>query len=376
MPGSSQVPGSLRGLSSQPRVRDFLASAVGEGRLSQAYLFLGAPGSGMAEAALGLAQCVVCPHGGDGTCDECIRVRHHTHPDVRFLEPGGAGGYLVQQVRELLDDVPLAPIRARSKVYVLDQAGLLRGAAANALLKTIEEPPAGVMFILVARSADEVLPTIVSRCQQVPFRVVPPAAALRTVEETSGVRGWEARVALAVTGTPGAAAEFLASPGRREVRRLVVRTLGELSRDDGWDVVESAGDISKAVNDPLSQWGRQQRDRAKEQEDYLSRKAMRQLEDATKRELTARGRSGMMEALAAAESLLRDVLMRCEDAVGPDAVVNADVSDTIERIAAGTSTQGALHALEAVRQAADDLNHNVSPQLALEVMLFSIREAL
>ena len=78
----TDVPAALAGLSDQPRVRDFLARAVVEGRLSHAYLFVGAPGSGKHEAAEALAKCIVCPNGGDSSCDECRRVAHKTHPDV------------------------------------------------------------------------------------------------------------------------------------------------------------------------------------------------------------------------------------------------------------------------------------------------------
>jgi len=374
VPSRPRIPKALAGLTQQVRVRDFLAAAVDEDRVSHAYLFLGAPGSGKLDAAFALAQCVVCPNGGDATCDECIRVSHRTHPDVHYLVPASVTGYLVQQVRDLIDDVSLAPIRARAKVYILGDAGLLRGAAANALLKTIEEPPQGVVFILLARSADSVLPTIASRCQQVPFRVVAPEDAIREVRRRSGLGVTESRIALAVAGTPERAVQFLASPGRREVRRLVVRVLGELSRDDSWDVLQSASELLTAIRRPLEDYRKQQEQRSSKDADYLSAKALKQMEDANKRELTARERSGMMEALAAAESFLRDVLMRCEDAA--DSVVNQDAEDAIDRIASATSTKGALAALEAVRHAADDLAHNVSPQLTLEVMLLSVKEAL
>ena len=106
------IPAALDVLSDQPRVRDFLATALEGGRLSHAYLFVGAPGSGKHEAAEALAECVVCPSGGDGTCDECRRVRHRTHADVHWLTPGSASGYLVAQVRELIADASLAPVRA------------------------------------------------------------------------------------------------------------------------------------------------------------------------------------------------------------------------------------------------------------------------
>ena len=96
--------------------------------------------------------------------------------------------------------------------------------------------------------------------------------------------------------------------------------------------------------------------------------------DANKRELTARERSGIIEALAAADSLLRDVLVRCEGV--PQKIVNEDAAAVVDRLAASTGTPGALTALDAVSSAGDDLAHNVSPQLALEVMLLRIKEAL
>ncbi len=371
---AEQVPHALEFLSTQPRVRDLLARAVTQGKLSHAYLFLGAPGAGKTETARALAECVVCPKGGDGSCDECIRVKHGTHPDVKFYKPASATGYLVSQVRELIDDVSLAPVRSSVKVYVLEQVGTLRGSAANALLKTIEEPPEGVMFILIARSAAAVLPTIVSRCQQVPFSVVSTGAAEHSVELSSGMAGREARIALAVAGSPDRAAEYLASPERQQVRHLMVRALAQLDRADSWDVLVSAQEIVTAVKAPLASLKEAQEAAVGESSDFLAASALRKIEDANKRELTARERSGMMEALSAAESLLRDVLLRCEGIDEP--IVNEDVLDVVERLASLTSAKGVLDALAAVRVAADALSHNVVPQLALETMLLCVKEAL
>ena len=161
----------LAKLDTQERVRDFLTNAVASGRASHAYLFLGAPGAGKLDAAWALAQAFLCEQDGCGACDSCVRVARHTHPDVHYYTPESATGYLIAQTRELLDDVPLAPIRAKAKVYIIDRAEQLRANTANALLKTLEEPPEGVMFILLGTSADVMLPTIVSRCQCVPFRL-------------------------------------------------------------------------------------------------------------------------------------------------------------------------------------------------------------
>ena len=386
MPAIPQIPKALEVISNQPAVRNLLASALAEGRLSHAYLFVGAPGSGKERAAKALAQCVVCPNGGCGRCDECIRVAHGTHPDVHVLAPESANGYLVAQVRNLIADVSLAPVRAQHKVYIVTQAALLRGTAANALLKTIEEPPEGVIFILIARSSAAVLPTIASRCQELPFRIVSPEAAERAVEKLSGLSGTDARVALAVTGTPERAAAFLSSPDRRQVRRLMVRSLGQLARADAWDVVKMGRDLALAVQESVGLVSKDKKRRREDivkeeverrtagEEDYYSAAALKQLNDVVKRELTARERSGMMEALAAAESLLRDVLLVSEGTALP--IVNADASEVVDRIASSTCTTGVLKALDAISEAEGWLARNVTPQLALEAMLLQIKEAL
>lgn len=386
---ASPVPLPLTRIENQPRVRDFLSTAFVTGQLSHAYLFTGMPGAGMTEAALALAQCIVCPNpeGPDGTCEECMRVAHHTHPDVKLIAPAGVSGYLIDQVRELSEDVPMAPVRATRKVYVIDRADQLRGASANALLKTLEEPPDDVMFILIARSVDAMLPTIVSRCQQVPFRVVPPEVAVATIARRVGGDDRDARIALAVTGTPERAAEFLSSPDRRNVRLAMVRTLCELARDDQWDVLQAAQGLVEEVQISvgLRQRGKaalkrdkviseETKRRAQGQEDYYTPAMLKRLEDVVRRELSARERSAMIEALAAAESFLRDVLLCCEGALEP--IVNEDVRSSVERIAHDATTAGVLRALEACHAASSDLAHNVTPQLALEVMLLCVKEAL
>jgi DNA polymerase-3 subunit delta' len=156
----------------------------------------------------------------------------------------------------------------------------------------------------------------------------------------------------------------------------MVRTLGELENDDAWDVLCAAQLICEGVRKPFSKAGGGKgaapspvSDRDAE---YLSKKALRQIEEAQKRELTARERSGMMEAIASAESLLRDVLVRCE---GAGQLVNADVSHVVGRLASSLDSTQVLRALDACSQAADDLAHNVSPQLTLEVWLLNIKEA-
>jgi len=363
----------LAKLDTQDRVRDFLCNAVESGRTSHAYLFLGAPGAGKLDAAWALAQAYLCEEDGCGACDDCIRVARHTHPDVHYYAPESATGYLIAQTRELLDDVALAPIRAASKVYIIDRAEQLRANSANALLKTLEEPPEGVMFILLGTSADVILPTIVSRCQCVPFRLVSPAAATEAVSRATGLPAEKCRIAVAVAGSPARGIAFLKSAERQDARRQMVRALGSLPVADEADILKRARDLMTAVKAPLAEVKSTQEKVLEQNADYLSRGALKQLEDRNKRELNARERSGIMEALASARSLLRDVALTLE---GVDDIVNADALDIVGRLAEATTPAGATQAIEAVARAEHRIARNVTPQLAVEVMLFDIRKAL
>ncbi len=363
----------LAQLDTQPRVRDFLARAVTSGRTSHAYLFLGAPGSGKLDAAWALAQALVCEHGGCGSCEACVRVARHTHPDVHYYAPESVAGYLIGQTRDLIEDVSLAPIRAKTKVYIIDQADRLRADSANALLKTLEEPPAGVTFILLGTSAETILPTIVSRCQCVPFRMVAPADAARAVAQTTGATESRCRMAVAVAGSPARAIAFLKSAERQEARRTMLRSLDALPHADELDILRAAKELIMAVKAPLAEVKSTQEAVLSQNADYLSRGALKQLEDRQKRELNARERSGMMEVLASARSLMRDVLLTLEDAGG---IVNEDARETVGRLAAATTVPGAVRAIRAVTAAERTIARNITPQLALEVMLLDIRKAL
>ena len=364
----------LAQLDTQPRVRDFLARAVDAGRTSHAYLFLGAPGSGKLDAAWALSQALICEDGGCGSCDACVRVARHTHPDVHYYTPESATGYLIAQVRDLLDDVLLAPIRATCKVYIIDRAEQLRANSANALLKTLEEPPENVTFILLGTSAETILPTIVSRCQCVPFRMVSPIDAARAVARATGLPQERCRMAVAIAGSPTRARAFLKSAERQQARREVVRAIDALAHADEADVLASAKTLIMAVKAPLAEVQSTQKAVLERDSDYLSRGAMKQLEDRNKRELNARERSGIMEVLASARSLLRDVLIELEGA--PGGIVNTDAQATVERLASTARPAGVVRALDAVAAAERAVARNVTPQLALEVMLFDIRKAL
>lgn len=377
-------PGALKAfdrLSAQPKVEAFLRKSAAAGQLSHAYLFVGAPGSGMEDAALALAQALVCPDGGCGACDECIRVAHRTHPDVHWYQPASTTGYMIDQVRAWIEDVNLSSVRGRGKVYIVAEAERLWGQTANALLKTIEEPPEDVTFILLARTQDAVLSTIVSRCQVVPFRAPSSQAALLQLCQRTGVDEARARIALAICGGVDAAERYFAEPRRSEVRRRMLSALRNLSRADACDILQYAQDITEGVQDiynpkPKTKEEKKQAERAEAEDDrarleYLSDKGLREAKAAEKRGRASAERSGMIEAINCCEAVLRDALLVSQNS--NSSVINTDAEDLVARLAqAGPAS--CVHALQACAQAADDVRANVAPRLAFECMLLRMKE--
>lgn len=368
-------------LGTQPKVEAFLRKSAATQQLSHAYLFVGAPGSGMEDAACALAQALVCPQGGCGSCDECIRVAHGTHPDVHWYQPASTTGYMIDQVRSWIEDVNLSAVRGRGKVYIVAEAERLWGSTANALLKTIEEPPDDVTFILMARTQDSVLSTIVSRCQVVPFRAPSSNAALEQLCQRTGKDEARARIALAICGGVDAAEHYFAEPRRSEVRRRALAALRNLSRSDACDLLQYAQDITCGVQDiynpkPKTKEEKKQAEREEAESDkarleYLSDKALREAKAQEKRGRASAERSGMIEAITCCEVVLRDALLVSQNPNSP--VINTDAEDLVARLAAA-GPASCVHALEACVQAADDVKANVAPRLAFECMLLRMKE--
>ncbi len=156
----------------QEHVKDVLRPALERGRIGHAYLFSGPRGVGKTTTARLIAMTVNCDDASAvkpcGVCESCRMVIAGRHPDV--LEIDAASNNSVDDVRDLREKVALQPMRGSSKVYILDEAHMMSKSAFNALLKTLEEPPAHVVFILATTEPERLPPTILSRCQHYRFR--------------------------------------------------------------------------------------------------------------------------------------------------------------------------------------------------------------
>ena len=168
-------PQTFDDLVGQTHVTRTLKNAVEQNRLAHAYLFVGPRGIGKTSTARILAKALNCVNGPTvtpcGVCDSCKEIAGGNSLDV--LEIDGASNNGVEQVRELRDNVRYAPSKGRFKIYIIDEVHMLTSAAFNALLKTLEEPPAHVKFIFATTEPQKVLPTILSRCQRFDLHRIP-----------------------------------------------------------------------------------------------------------------------------------------------------------------------------------------------------------
>ncbi len=150
-----------------------LKNAIVQNRIAHAYLFCGPRGTGKTSIAKIFAKMLNCEDESNkpcGKCTNCKMVQNGSHPDIIEIDAASNNG--VDEVRNLIDKVKYAPMQGKYKVYIIDEVHMMTTGAFNALLKTIEEPPAHVVFILATTEPNKVIPTIISRCQRFDFNKV------------------------------------------------------------------------------------------------------------------------------------------------------------------------------------------------------------
>ncbi|MFH1834312.1 MAG: hypothetical protein ABH877_04745 [bacterium] len=364
----------------QPMAVALLSRALEQGA-SHAYLFAGPPGAGKTEAALAFAAGLVCADGGCGACATCRRVQEGLHPDVEVVAPEG-NFILVDDVREINYHAAYRPYEAgaRAKVYVLLEAEKFTAEAANAFLKTLEEPPAHVHFILVSDRPERLPLTIASRCQSVSFSAVAAPVLAADLVGRFGLSREEADLVARVAGCDLAnARDLAASEGARRQRDLLldlardVPTRGLMDTEVALDEVmatvesraaeraaESAGELKLAL-----EWAGDARTRK-----WLEKRH----EEKLKRQQRRLRTQGLVNVTRIFAGWYRDLAL-----VSTGAESAALNQDRMEELRAAASPGGILaytQAVMAVRQAQERLRYNVDARCAMSDMFRSIKEAL
>lgn len=345
--------------------------------MTHAWLIAGPPGSGRSVLAKAFAASLLCPDQGCGECSECRTSLSGAHPDVTIVATEGLT-IGVDRVRSLVHTASLRPASGRWQVLVVEDADRLTDEAADALLLSIEEPPERTVWLLCVPAADEMAPTIRSRCRLVCLRT-PPAESVAAALVGEGVdqatASFAARASLGHIGRArGLATDEDARHRREEVLRLPQRV------DDLAEALEAAAKLIAAAEDDATEHC-DALDRA-EMDQFLQaqgaaapgkrvarvdRGARSELEKDQKRRRTRVKRDSLDRALVDVLALYRDVfLLQVMGSAATDRLVNAEMAPSLARLAEATSADATLRRMEAVMQVREALDGNASPLLALE----------
>jgi DNA polymerase-3 subunit delta' len=192
-----------------------LRRTLRSGRVAAAYLFAGPEHVGKTTVARAFAAALNCSRADDTACGDCVscrKVARDNHPDVRFVHPDGAT-FRVHQVRDVRRQISRRPVEGRYKVYVLVDVDRMRPEAANALLKTLEEPPGPGVLVLLTTKASALLPTVRSRCVTLKFLPVPTPTLVQALLARGASQALAQQLALLTDGRVGSALAQLAADG-------------------------------------------------------------------------------------------------------------------------------------------------------------------
>jgi DNA polymerase III subunit delta' len=352
------------------------------GAMTHAWLFAGPPGSGRSVAARAFAAALLCPAGGCGQCPSCHQVYAGTHADLMLVRPDGLS-YGVKQTRDLVLRAAGKPTGGRWQVVLFEDADRCTEQAANALLKAIEEPAPRTVWLLCAPSAQDMVPTIRSRCRVVTLVVPSSKAVAQVLAERDGIDPAKALAAArAAQGHIGRARRLATDPAAAKRRAEVLRVPASVTSlgpalAAAAALVRTAEEEAKAVTEELDEPEREALRRAfgegssgkgvaKAMRGMAG--AMKDLEDRQKSRATRVKRDTLDQALLELAQYYRDVLMV---QVGAE-VELANAEAALQKLAAASSPEASLRRIQAIMRCRERLTLNVAPLLAVEEMTLSL----
>ena len=236
----------FRDITGHEKIIEYLKHAIEHHTVSHSYILSGEEGVGKLMVAKAFAQALLCEKGETdscGKCHSCIRFESGNHPDVIYVkhEKAGIG---VDDVREqLVDDIQIKPYDGGYKIYIIDQAELMTPAAQNAILKTIEEPPAYAVIMLLTTNEEVFLPTIMSRCITLKLKPLEDKSVKKFLVDKKGMTEYDADICASFArGSIGRALELSGSDNFKKMREDVIHVLKYI---DEMDISELLGFINE-----------------------------------------------------------------------------------------------------------------------------------
>jgi DNA polymerase III subunit delta' len=354
----------------------------GEG-MAHAWLFTGPPGSGRSVLAKAFAAALQCLRGGCGECNDCTTALSGAHPDVMLVATEQLS-LKVDDVRALVPRASLRPAKGRWQVIVIEDADRLTEDAADALLLSMEEPPARTVWMLCAPTAEDIVPTIRSRCRVVQLRTPPYADVAKHLEQAYGIdAAMAAFAARASQGHIGRARRLATDEGAR-LRRKEILALPFALTDIGSCLVAASNLVAAAEEDANASC---------DELDARETQALRAALGAGPGSRTPRTATAALKALAEDQrtrrkrvqrdsvdralvdlvALYRDVLMIQVGAT--QSLVNEDLRPALARMAQQGAPETTLRRMEAVMETRELLETNAAPLLALEALTIQLHAA-
>jgi DNA polymerase III subunit delta' len=330
---------SFKTIQGQSRAIGLLRRALDRDKVHHAYLFIGPDGIGKKKTALEMAKALNCfqpgPEGGCDSCASCLKMEKNCHPDLVHLKPEKTQ-ITIDQIRELEEQLAYPPFGGRYRLILLDKASDFNVWAANAFLKTLEEPPAGNIFVLLVNDPGELLPTLVSRCLPLHFSPLPPDLISRMLITDRGSDPEKAQVISRVSG---------GSLGR------AFHLFEKFSEEKSWDK-------------NLESWLRRL--------ESLPQGRLSPLIDGVKDWLGSREQ--MQEALEIGSTCLRDLLW-LRNGLEDFVFLPAKHKERLKALAFRCPESTWLRGYDLITQTAQDLLRQVNPQLTWEMLWVNLARA-
>ena len=347
--------------------------------MTHAWLFTGPPGSGRSNAALAFAAALVCANDGCGNCTDCATALVGSHADVELVRTEGLS-IKIDEVRELITRASWTPSVASYRVVVMEDADRLTESAANAMLKTIEEPGLRTVWLLCAPTTTDVLPTIRSRTRALTLRT-PSTQAVKELLERELVPAATAELAARASQGHIGRARYLANNPEARTRRTDILKLPLTITD-----IASAFKCAGLLVDAAKRDAEAEAERKNDAEITALKeawgqqgtrvvaggaKAIKELEKEQKSRQTRMVRDYLDRALLDIATFYRDVLM-VQSRREADALINSDMQREIEIVANSTTPDTTLRKLQAIMKTRTQLSHNAAPLLAIEAMMVQL----